>query len=215
MGNHAAAESKAPVIQEVWWRFPFGHIAGNRRFETLTARIAWLAIPLEYYVLTRFTGGLREWNPVAVVFVALLTVVVVLLFSVVIAALSGPIHKFSERVRAWSISLIVNWVALVLLLTIGYAVRGGNEEDIVQYFLKEVMRLDLSQGARPYPHPLDPQTFFVYLIYAGAALGLVELIVRLWGSAAQQLSRSGPNIFILVPLTAFITMVMHGLTCLH
>lgn len=213
MTQQAAGEQTRPVAQYDWLHFPYHRLVGNRKLEAVTARVIWLAIPLEYYVLTRIPGGLRNVHAVAVVLVSLLAVMGVLAISVVIAALSGPRVNFNERLQGWSVSLVLNWVVAVFLLALGYLLSASPNDDVVHQFLSERLKLNIALGN--YPHILDPQTFVVYLIYSAVALGLVMAIAHRFGSGADDSARVAPNVLVLAPLTALLMMLLHGATNLH
>ncbi len=80
--------------------------------EEVFARFVWLAIPLEYFVLTRFSGGLDTRHGVAVTLVALLALLAVPVVSLGLSAIPRPSRtSYEERVRIWSFSLVLSWSA--------------------------------------------------------------------------------------------------------
>jgi len=91
--------------------------------EEVFARFVWLAIPLEYFVLTRFSGGLDTRHGVAVTLVALLALLAVPVVSLGLSAIPRPSRtSYEERVRIWSFSLVLSWSAALLMLAAGYAI---------------------------------------------------------------------------------------------
>ncbi|MBB4374113.1 hypothetical protein GGD63_006942 [Bradyrhizobium sp. cir1] len=188
--------------------FPVGAIVARRGFEDFASRFVWLAIPLEYYLLTRFTGGVEIWS-LPIVFIALLTIGMAIGISCIMALLIRDGASYSARVRIWAVTLLLQWVTSLLMLAMGYVLGRGFGEDYDLLYL--VMRGLPNFGS--YPWVLDPRTYTIYVLYSVAAAIFIKLVVRLFGEPdfPADLPR-GPNLVFVVPLTAAIMMVVHGLT---
>jgi len=203
-------------------RFPYRRIVASWTLEEVFARFVWVAIPLEYFILTRFPGGLSARHGVAAALVALLALLAVLGASVMLAVLPRPRgHSYAERVRMWSVSLVLNWATALALLAVGYAPAvfvgwqpppfAERNYDLVARFLYRPLDrrlLDIND----YPHALDPATFIVYLCYALVAAVLIQGIARRFGQVPKKHMPAGPNVFVVAGLTSIIMMIMHGVT---
>lgn len=208
--------------------FPYTRIVGNWKLEGSVARFALLAVPLEYYVLPRFSGGLKEEDAAAIILVALLAVIGVLLISAAVAIVPLPLRSsYSDRLRVWSICLVLNWAMTLLLLAGGYAIMDltrslsdhpgagtyPDNYDVLAYRLFQYKFLNsLSAG---YPGVLHAGTYLIYVCYALVAALLVRLLARCFGRDLRDHTLSGPNAILVVLLSAFVMMVTHGLTKLH
>jgi hypothetical protein len=194
-------------------RFPYRQIIQSWTLEEVFVRFVWLAIPLEYFVLTRFSGGLTNRDGVAVALIALLALLAVLAVSLALAVIPRPGRSsYGDRVRIWSVSLVVSWAAALLMLAIGYAISlavGWQSYDALAQQLDGRARLD------DYPSMSDGVTFIIYFVYA--LLGAVVIATVAWkfGRAPCRRLPPGPNVFVVVALSASIMTVMHAVTRLH
>jgi hypothetical protein len=199
---------------------PYERIIASWTLEEVFVRFAWLAIPLEFFILTRFPGGLHNRHGVAIVLVALLALLVVLALSLALAAAGSLFRRARNRtsyrtgVRIWSVSLVLNWSTALGLLALGYVGASSTGKEghdlIAQVLVNRLRKIFPDYG--DYPHLLDPTTFTVYYIYALTAAVLLAVVAWACGRAPAEQLKIGPNLFWLACLSAFIMMVTHGIT---
>ena len=209
-------------------RFPVHWISANPVIEEVVAKGVWAVIPLEYYVLNQFSAGLRRGDFEAVAAVALAFVLAIFAMSYGIAALSWRSSaSYEERVRGWSMALVVTWTTTLTLLASSYLVGwfadwGG---DLGHNVCKKL------SGCNDYPSMAVPglmYTFGIYLVYSIGALILV--VIGLW-TGRQVTRRAGPpatpteprrqpivgfapNLFFLAVVNAGVMTILHGVTTL-
>jgi len=199
-----------------WLRFPLGRIVGSQTLEDAVARLVWITIPLEFYVLTRFSGGVSVNDHIAVTVIALAAILLVLLVSVAVALVARARDtSFEQRVRVWSVSLILTWAAALALLALGYGVGqlfGGSQDVVAAILFPRLDRALLGYGR--YPHLLDPTTFLIYLCYAAGGLVFLNVVARLFGGEPEGTRAAGPSALSVAALSAFVMMVLHGASVL-
>jgi hypothetical protein len=206
--SSAASSPAAPPHDWKWLRFPYRKIAASRLLEGLLARFVWLAVPLEYYVLIQFPGGIPYFGFLAAALAALLALVLVLLLSLVFALVPLPRgSSYEDRARALSVSLVISWTISLLLLAISYRLSHaiGIADDLVAYVVR--LQFDIYKN---YPHILDPVTLSVYLIYALIGGVLVKWVAARFGTEATRPTARDPMFLLIALLTAIIMMVIHG-----
>jgi hypothetical protein len=195
-------------------RFPYRRLIANWTLEEVFVRFAWLAIPLEYFIVTRFSGGIAKEHGVATVLIALLTLLAVLCVSLMLSAVPLPVSaSYGDRVRIWTVSLVLNWSIALFLLALGYVASMGH---CYNYdFLACMIYHSLDQwffALDDYPYLLDPATFIVYLCYALAAVLVIKAVAWCFGSEPNKPMPPGPNVLVIAGLTGFIMMILHGYT---
>jgi hypothetical protein len=130
----------------------------------------------------------------------------------VLAAIPLPKDlTYSERVRAWSVSLVLNWAASLCLLALGYVFPGPGKYDFVANRIYRCLDDHLWQLDN-YPSIVDPATFIIYACYATAAVILIKIVASIFENNADRQTDTGPNVVTIVGLTAFIMMFVHGYT---
>jgi hypothetical protein len=101
-------------------RFPNDRILGDPAFERRVMNLVWIVVPLQYYLFTRISGGMRgdEWFSIALT--VLMCIFLVLGVSAVVALIPSIARHlpYAERLRAWSLALITNWAVAVCLLAL-------------------------------------------------------------------------------------------------
>lgn len=194
-----------------WLEFPFGAIVARLNYEEFASRFVWLAIPLEYYLLTIFTGGVDVLS-LPIVFISLLTISIAILFSCVLALLTRNGTAYSVRIRTWAVALLLQWVTSLLMLTIGYLI-GRRFTSPDTYYDIVYLKMRSLPSFSSYPGLLDPRTYAVYVVYSTIAALVIKLGVRVVGARtfSAELPR-GPNVIVTVLVTAAIMMFIHGIT---
>jgi hypothetical protein len=148
-------------------RFPVRWILEHPRIEYWTVKAVWFVIPLEYYLVTSFSGGFNKSDFGATSIFALLYLMVLFVASSLIA-IAGGSGEFDRRVRIWSIALIVTWGASLALVAfanfLSTLVGLGND------FVGAIV---CRSGCTPDYPAFRPQTFLVYAIYSSAALAIL------------------------------------------
>jgi hypothetical protein len=147
-------------------RFPVRWILEHPRIEYWTVKAVWFVIPLEYYLVTTFSGGFNKSDFGAVSIFALLYLMLLFAASSVIA-IAGGSKEYDRRVRIWSIALIVTWGASLALVAVANFLGAlfGLGNDLVGAIVCRTCTPD-------YP-AYRPQTFLVYVIYSLAALAIL------------------------------------------
>jgi hypothetical protein len=109
----------------------------------------------------------------------------------VLAAIPLPKDlTYSERVRAWSVSLVLNWAASLCLLALGYVFPGPGKYDFVANRIYRCLDDHLWQLDN-YPSIVDPATFIVYACYATAAVILIKIVASIFEKQRRQANRYG------------------------
>jgi hypothetical protein len=179
-------------------RFPVGWAVENPKVERVFARLLWLLVPLQYYVVTNIGKGLSADDLVAAVALSLISVVVIFIVSCVMAWLASVVwptdpwqgDTLTRRVRMWVVALMICTagsyclLALSLLLT-HFAISFGARiyGDLMTDRLIAGLRL-LGYSWEDAQDLRGPLLFIASLIYAFAAMLLVVL--------AQSALRRGP-----------------------
>jgi hypothetical protein len=206
-------DSEAISLRQTGWlEFPLQSIIGRRGLEDVTSRFVWISIPLEYYLLTRFTGGIESLS-LPIVVVALLTIVVVIGISCAMALFQFHDElSYSTRVRVWAVTLMLQWVTCLVLLSCGYLIGAyfGVNYDVMYLWLRNIPAFG------SYPFVADLRTFAIYACYSLLAAILLRSAGRYLGIRRfpSDLPRA-PNLLLVIPLAASIMMVMHGITRLY
>lgn len=197
-----------------WLEFPFQSIVARRSFEQLAARFVWLSLPLEYFILTQFPGGVGG-GLAPIVVVALITIMAMVAISCITAFVQARDGQpYPVRIRVWTVTLMLQWVMTLALLAAGYVIGRRLDPTVNNDVVYLVLRGVPSWNS--YPAIFDPRTFAVYTCYSFLAAILIRMAARFLGKKEfKEDSPRGPNLLVVVPLTAAIMMVMHGLTRLH
>ncbi len=195
-----------------WLEFPFQSIVASRSFEEIASRLVWLFLPLEFYILTQIGIGA---TPAPTIVIALLTISVMIAASCLAAFVQVRQGlPYRTCVRIWTVTLMLQWVATLILLASGYFIvqlyGKGSAEDILYALFKNAPKIG------SYPAALDPRTFIIYLCYSLIAAVLIRIAARVFGkSEFEEETPRGPNLLIVVPLTAGIMMLTHGVAHLY
>src|SRR5688500_18879444 len=107
-----------------WLRFPVNRVINNPRLEGIAAKAIWLVIPLQYYVLTRFSGGFSVESYVPAAAMALTCVTVIIFVSWALALVHPRDGSYRLRGRGLTIALLMIWSAALALLASSYAITS-------------------------------------------------------------------------------------------
>jgi hypothetical protein len=160
-------------VNRDWLRFPANRLINDPRLEGVAGKTIWLVIPLEYYVLTRFDGGMNLYSFLPAAVMALICVISIIVASACIAIVYPPSCEYSTRVWGLTIANLSIWAGMLALLALSYFTTSlllGFPEDLVG---------TLVCNKRCFRYPaVTWQTFLSYLIYAGLAALILSLLVR-------------------------------------
>lgn len=113
-------------------RFPARWAVESAGAEGIFARLLWLLVPLQYYVLTNLPHGLSGDDVIPAVALSLMSVVVIFVLSYAVAWLVSVVRPqdpkrdiFSGRVRMWVVALMIGTAAGYLLLALSLAAANA------------------------------------------------------------------------------------------
>jgi hypothetical protein len=192
-----------------WGRFPAGWAVESASSERFSARLIWLLVPIQYYVLTHLAGGVAVGDLLSVVVLTMTSFVALFFLSLVLAnfvAWRNPDQDRRTLTRMWMIALMMGTTCAyaVFALSLWIGMRQGLTADVVGDFL-------FWRSADGVRIPgLNWQTIASYLIYSSIAMLLV-LVVRLMSWRMV----SGPRPAFLEPpffvVAVFVAAVMSGI----
>jgi hypothetical protein len=218
----ALAKKLEAVEFPPWSRFPVNLLVNDYGLRRWTPKLIWVVIPLEYYVITRFAGGISTGSYLSVV---IFTVLCVLSFLVTgyLVALAWPFKSdLQSRSRGMVAALLIVWSTALLLLALSYwltSLYSGTPKDVLANLAYDMWRYGHGM------HEPSFQNFFAHLGYATSAAIIDSLVIRgIWkvrasstkASRKAQLARAEwiyePNLFLIVFLVALLMMLLHALT---
>jgi hypothetical protein len=206
-----------------WLRFPANRIVDDARLHGIAAKAVWLVVPLEYYVLTRLSGGIATDSYVPTAVMALICVLAILAVSSALAIFYPRGGAYRVRVRGLTIALLTTWGTGLALLALSYFASWwwlGEPHDLFE---------DVVCRRRCVHYPLvNWETFISYAGYATLAAGLVSTAIRFFPVATQR-ANSGeraavsvtpprteriaePNLVLIVVIVAVVMMLLHRLS---
>lgn len=173
-------------------RFPASWAVGSATAERRFARLLWLLVPLQYYVVTHMPRGLSGDDLIPAVALSLMSVVAIFVLSCIAAWLASALwpldkeqgYSLTGRVRMWVVALMIGTAGGYLLLALSLVViRVAAKYEIVIYGdlvtggltrLLRIWELDY-QTTGAFTFPLQTVSNFVY---AFAALLVIMLLHR-------------------------------------
>ncbi len=192
-------------------RFPGNRLVDNARLEGAAAKAIWLVIPLEYYVLTRFQGGLAVDSFVPAAAMALISVLAMITASAVVALMFPWGGRYVARFRGWAVALLTIWGISLALLALSYFATFHYMQEYHDVFGKLICD---KWGCARYPG-ISWQTLLAYGLYAVVAGILSAGVLNL----TKDTSRQGdtpvqghifePNILVAALIAAFLMMILH------
>jgi hypothetical protein len=193
-------------------RFPVDWILESRRLEEIVVRYCvWTLIPLEYYVVTRLSGGgpAKDLASAATAVACVAAVVAfVFVFSAVIALVyrrAGP--TFEERLRRSSVAMIVTWSVTLALLSLSYSIPApvGQPRDVVAELVCNLLPCPSRAG-------LHWPAVIIYFVWAVIAIALVVAASRVWRPryAAPRGDARNSNIFVVAGVNAVLMAGVHA-----
>jgi hypothetical protein len=222
----AGAASSRAKWSLAWPRFPSNWIVARRGTEGFFSKAIWFVLPIQYYVLNRFPGGLNDAY-VASAMVALMSIASLFAASCIFAlvhyrrpekafdsALKEPGgfgRRYALGVRMWAIALIVTWAMVHVVLALSYLV-GGGRGDVVHWYA-----CVLQTGGCQKTHPdFSWLTVLEYAFYATVAVGILALARFLhlkWTRAAHKSSEAPePNLIVVILTVSGLMTLINGAT---
>ncbi|HEY5305116.1 MAG TPA: hypothetical protein VIJ52_00410 [Pseudolabrys sp.] len=196
--------------------FPSEIISQDRHALEWLARLFWLAIPLEYFILTRIPGGPAKRDLLPTLAAAVLCVAGILLLSGLLA-FAGGAKEFKRRFQARAVSFLANWAFTVALLAASYFATflANLPGDLVAtvvcphlaYFQYPMFSCD------GYPYVWGLATYGIYFAYALMSAIVLSILVRhLFIMPDAKRNNVKPlNIFGVAAVTAIATGFVHGI----
>lgn len=162
-------------------RFPALRIMDRPGLERSVVRAAWSAVPLQFYLLQSFGRGFAPTDFASAAVVTLISFLLLFVLSAALAAVPNSAEgNFDSRMRTWSISLIIAWVATLGLFAAATAIyqfppigKQGRVHDPI-----EDLVCNTGWACMRSPPTLAFQTIVIVLIYTVLALALVRLAMR-------------------------------------
>jgi hypothetical protein len=204
-----------------WMHFPGNRLVENPRLQSIAAKAIWLVIPLEYYILTRFNGGIAVDSYVSAAAMAVTCILAILLVSSVIALVYPRTGPYRTRVRGWAIALLAIWGTSLALLALSYLItffQSDVPRDVIGEFICSRWKCVRYPG-------VTWQTLLAYVGYSFLASALITTVVRgvrvyvptNEGTAHSEVvpssTRPGrivePNIFVSAVIVATLMMLLH------
>ncbi|WP_315724801.1 MULTISPECIES: hypothetical protein [unclassified Bradyrhizobium] len=192
-------------------RFPNAAIVSNPKLERWIINWVWVTVPLQYFILTRFPGGMRSNQWLAIVVSVTACMLLVLLVSYVMA-LIFPMkmerNNWEIRLRTWSVALVTHWTATVTLLAASYLVAYafGLTDDLVQIAVCACKKLNCND----HPRLLLPSSFVIFFIYSFAAVFLVFAVLKLSRCAVTRTTFPAPHTIAVIVICAVLLNLLYG-----
>jgi len=188
-------------------RFP-GHWIVKNGLDGVVVKGIWFLIPLEYYVVTRLDGGRAGSSYLPAAAMAVGFVAAVVASSAVIALVYPPdLRGYEQRLRSWSLAMIVTWGVMLALLSLSYFFGSylGYDGDVIE-------SLVCSRWTCPRSAGFGWLAIVVYFIWAIIASAVIILASWRWhGSRAdRKMDAVNPNIFVVAGCNAVLTAILHG-----
>lgn len=224
MSSEMPAPARPPVAGRFSLpRFPASWAVESAAAERIFARLLWLLVPLQYYVVTHVARGLSADDLIPAVVLSLMSVVVIFLLSCVAAWLASslrpldPAHgdTLTGRVRMWVVALMICTAAGYLLLALSLAATHA-----LQYYYDVPIYIDLvTSGLRWLigtvglgRDTVEALTFQLQtlsnFVYAFAALLVIMLVHRVWRrSPASPAAGQEPGAFSVALIVAILMIV--------
>jgi hypothetical protein len=208
-GASQAAEGGHVNTSFPWGRFPASWAVESASSERFSARLIWLLVPIQYYVLTHIAGGVAVGDLLSVVVLTMTSFIVLFFLSFLLASFVAWRNPHQDRrtlTRMWMIALLMGTTCAyaVFALSLWIGLHRGLTADVVGDFLF----WQSADGVR-IPGP-NCQTIASYLIYSSIAMLLV-LLIRLmsWRIASRHRSVLVEPPFFVVAI--FVAAVMSGI----
>lgn len=214
VADDKAAPSRQPItLGGMLARFPNVAIVSNPALERWIINWVWATVPLQYYVLTRFSGGLRDNEWLAIV-VSVASCMLLILATSFLLALVFPMKADDDarevRLRAWSVALITHWTAAVTLLAASFLVAslfGIENQDLVWRAL-----CPRFVACPWHPALLQPSTILIFFVYAVAAMLLVFVVLKQAGGARTGASFPAPFTFAVIAISTLLLAFLYSAT---
>jgi hypothetical protein len=164
----------APYKSYSGLQFPGNQLIDDPALQGAATKLIWIVIPLEYYVLTRFDGGISADSYIPAAVMALACVVAIIVASAIVSLVRRRGSSYAARFRGWTVALLTIWCGSLTLLSLSYV--GTNLYDGVHRDIVGTVICSLS-NCIDYP-TISWQTFLAYSFYSLVAAVLVDLSIR-------------------------------------
>jgi hypothetical protein len=220
MSNTVAAGTPLSTPTTAWWRFPSTWIVGSPTNEALFSKGAWLILPLQYYVLSKFNSGLNgEYIAVALVSVVSIASLfgASLVFALAYYRRKGPNSdeqsgtsfrtRYASGVRMWAIALIVSWMGVYAVLAVAYGL--GGESDLLEELLCNRYGFLECNGIRPSYSILTLVEYVAYTVIAVALLAIAGVIHRRFNRfPTEKITFREPNLlYVIITVVTLLFLI--------
>lgn len=204
----------------LWPRFPVAILVADKRLQFWVPKLIWLVIPMEYYVITSFSGGFDTESYLSVVIFSVVCVFAFLITGFVAAVLlpfEGTLHA---RSRGMVTSLLCVWGTVLLLQFASYFLTFSTQHE-ARDLLASLLH---DRWPVPNPHGIDRESvlpnFLAYFGYALLAAIIDLILIRMIARPDPSLVRSGreaewicePSLITVSALVALLMLLLHSLT---
>lgn len=218
MNSEAMIAQKLEAIEFPGWsRLPVNLLVADFRLRRWVPKLIWLVIPVEYYVITRFSGGVSTESYLSAVIFSVICVLSFLMAGFVVALLWPFKANLQSRSRGAVAALLIVWSTALLLMALSYWLTdqcSGQPKDVLADLVYSVWPSGRS------PHKPSFQNFTAHLGYAAFAAIIDTTIIRkIWAVRATSEAEPArsewiyePNLFLIVFVVALLMMLLHALT---
>ena len=156
-------------------RFPGNQLIDDPALQGAATKLIWLVIPLEYYVLTRFDGGISEDSYIPAAAMALACVVAIILVGAIVALIYRRGGPYAARFRGWIVALLTIWSGSLTLLSLSYVTT-----DLYDGVHRDIVGTIICNRSNCIDYPtVSWQTFLAYLCYSLVAAVMADLLIRM------------------------------------
>ena len=184
MSFEAVIQQKLEAIEfPKWSRLPVTLLVADLGLRRWVPKLIWLVIPLEYYVITRFAGGLSTESYLSAVIFSAICVLSFLVAGFVVALAWPSKAKLQSRSRGAVAALLIVWSTALLLMALSCwltLMSTGQPTDV----LADVVYNAWPSGRSP--HKPSLQNFVAQLGYAAVAAVIDAVVIRkFWAARAS------------------------------
>ena len=213
----------SPLLKFLWPRFPAKRLVADDRLQKWTPKLIWFVIPLEYYVVTSFSGGISTESYLSVVIFSVVCVFAFVITGFVVAVLLPFTGTLQSRSRGMITSLLCVWGTALLLQAASYFLTwlfsSQGTSDVLASLLHDRWHV-------PNPLGLDGASFLVnfggYLGYAILAIVIDMILIGLIARPDPKLLSPPrdpsdewirePGVIVVSVLVALLMLILHAMT---
>jgi hypothetical protein len=212
VGAHSEGGARLPVLGT---RYPVAFLTNNPQTEDWIVRLIWLALPLEYFLLTILPGGARRLEFLPVLFLTSASIVCIFIVSAMLARFRTRGESYAIRFRTWAVALAFSWCVTLIVLALGhfifYPIQQRAKFDPVSISVDGLSYILCGDGCEKFPGA-NFQTLLIYFVYTSIAAIVVVLFSKWWRRGLKNNATyedDSPNAIAVILFTTLIISVMH------